>query len=96
MSNKERMAWVQQAKEQSHQIAKKGWKEQAAEISKWIDKWGIKVGLAMMAVGIIHSPLIIPGAVMAGSSVVTRWMAEKVRQREERKRRRRDQTVYQH
>ena len=60
--------------------------ERSMEASKWIDKWGIRVGLAMMAFGIIYNPLLLPGAVVAGSSVVTKWAGERIRKWSEKRR----------
>lgn len=73
------------SKEQE-KIRSKSIKEKALEASIWIDKWGIRIGLAMMAFGLIYQPIFWSGAAIAGTSVATKWAAEKIRQREEKKR----------
>jgi len=62
------------------------WIEKGAEFSKKIDDIGMVVGVGMMAFGLIFSPLLVPGAVVAGTSVATKWGAEKVRSWAEKKR----------
>ncbi|MBI4137091.1 hypothetical protein HY469_03435, partial [Candidatus Roizmanbacteria bacterium] len=63
------------------------WLEKGAEFSKKIDNIGIIAGIGMMAFGLLYSPLLVPGAVIAGTSVATKWGAEKVRKWAEKKRR---------
>ena len=84
MANKERLIFKELKAEISQ--SKKSLKEKALEISQWIDKWGIRVGLAMTAFGIIYNPILVPGLVLTGSSFATLWIAEKIRQKEEKKR----------
>lgn len=65
---------------------KRSFLEQGAEFSKKIDDIGIAVGVGMMTIGLIFSPLMIPGAVVTGTSVATKWGAEKMRVWAEKKR----------